>query len=400
MVNAKNHKHLIKRIILSPVYRFIRDSRSVGISLIACTLISLLLANSFLAGKAYLSFWDFPLHSPIQGLTVPHTLTAFINDVLMAFFFLLMGMEIKREMLTGELSGLKKAALPVFAALGGMVAPALIYFFINKNGAFVHGWGIPMATDIAFSLGILSLLGRRVPTSLKILLTALAIIDDLGAIIAIALFYTAAINILYLIFAVILFLMLISLNLLKVRQLLWYWLLGIALWYCIFNSGVHATVAGVLLAFTLPLNKVPAIEKVLHAPVNFVVLPLFALANTAILIPVNALHAFNDVISYGVVAGLAIGKPAGILLFSFLIVKSGRVSLPKGLQWKHILGMGMVAGIGFTMSVFIAMLAFSEEEARATAKIATLLASLVSGLGGYVYLRSLFKNKPRETARR
>lgn len=391
MVQKKIRNTTLKRFVLSPMYAFVRDSRSVGILLIICTLISIVITNSSWGGAGYLSFWEWPLHAPFNGVEVPHNLTAFVNDILMAVFFLLVGMEIKREMLVGELSSLKQSALPIVAALGGMIVPAVIYSLWNSGGEFAHGWGIPMATDIAFSLGILSLLGKRVPVPLKILLTALAIIDDLGAIVAIAVFYTAHISILYLSFSAGLLLLLIGFNLMKVKTIWLYWLTGIILWYCLFNSGIHATLAGVLLAFTLPLNKIPGIEHSLHFPVNFIILPLFALANTAILFPEHALKAFADPISFGVISGLVFGKPLGILVFSFLVVKLGLAKLPRGLDWKHIFGMGLIAGIGFTMSIFISMLAFNEEEARTTAKIAVLVASLISGILGYVYLKNLFK---------
>lgn len=392
-MTKRNYKsQVLKRWILSPMYAFFRDSRSVGILLIVCTVISIFLTNNPWSSSAYLSFWEWPLKPPLQGMAVPHTLTAFVNDALMAVFFLLVGMEIKREMLIGELSSIKKSILPIIAALGGMVVPALFYTFWNVGGSFSHGWGIPMATDIAFSLGILSLLGSRVPVSLKILLTAVAIIDDLGAIIAIAIFYTARLNGLYLGLSAGLLLLLIMINLLKVRSTWIYWIIGIILWYCLLNSGIHATLAGVLLAFTMPLNKIPKIEHALHFPVNFIILPLFALANTAILIPANAVPAFADSISYGIISGLVLGKPLGILLFSYLLVRLGIAKLPKGLHWKHILGMGLIAGIGFTMSIFISMLAFTQEEARTTAKIAVLLASLISGIIGYFYLKTIFKH--------
>ena len=377
--------------VLSPIREFINDSRAVGIVLIICTVISIFIANSDLS-TAYLNFWLTPLHAPINGMTFPHDLTAFINDALMAVFFLLVGMEIKREMLIGELSSIRQAALPIVAAIGGMLIPAGIYLFWNHNTPLAHGWGIPMATDIAFSLGIISLLGKRVPMALKILLTALAIIDDLGAIIAIAIFYTAQIHWLYLGLAGLCLLFLIVLNLLKVQRLYLYFLAGILLWYCLFNSGVHATLAGVLLAFTLPLSKIPKLEHNIHDPVNFIILPIFALANTAIVLPAHTWDILlKETTTYGIAGGLIFGKPIGILLFSFLAVKLKFAQLPKGLNWHHITGMGMIAGIGFTMSIFISMLAFNDASDQISAKIAVLMASLISAVIGYGYLKRLFK---------
>jgi NhaA family Na+:H+ antiporter len=244
-----------------------------------------------------------------------------------------------------------------------------------------------MATDIAFSLGILSLLGKRVPLSLKILLTALAIIDDLGAIIAIAVFYTDHIDWIYLGIGGIILLVLFLMNRFNVKVLLPYLILGLALWYCLLNSGVHATLAGVLLAFTIPVKKINALEHKLHDPVNFIILPLFALANTAIIFPAEIRVALASTINYGILSGLIIGKPLGIALISYCAVKLKLATLPEDLNWRYIIGIGMLAGIGFTMSIFIAMLAFNEPEAQTTAKLAALIASFVSGIGGFLFLK-------------
>lgn len=392
----RNGQSLFGKII-SPLREFIQDSRAVGITLICCTVFSLILSNSAWSG-GYLAFWNTEVRSPMDGIHLPHTLVHFINDALMAAFFLLAGMEIKREILEGELSSFKKSSLPVFAAIGGMLAPAGIYLLWNVKSGFAHGWGIPMATDIAFSLGVLSLLGKRAPFALKILLVALAIIDDLGAILAIAVFYTDHINWLYLGISGALFLLLILLNLFKVQRLYPYFLVGILLWYCMFNSGVHATLAGVMLAFTMPLKKIPALEHSLHDPVNFIVLPLFAFANTAIAFPDQMTTVLSSRVNYGILFGLVLGKPLGIFGISWLTVKLRVAGLPKGISWKHIAGMGMIAGIGFTMSIFISMLAFKDTEARDIAKLAVLFASLIAGLAGYIYLRLLDKKQTSSIA--
>lgn len=380
-------RQVIRKQVISPLQEFIHDSRAVGITLMVCTLLSLLLSNSAWSAK-FLAIWNFELHTP-AFIHAPHTLLHLINDGLMAVFFLLAGMEIKRELAEGELSNLKKAALPVVAALGGMLCPALLYYLANTSSGYAGGWGVPMATDIAFSLGILSLLGTRAPLSLKILLTALAIIDDLGAIVAIAVFYTDHISWLYLALSGGLFGLLLLLNYCRVDKLLPYFVVGIALWYCMFNSGIHATLAGVLLACSLPLKRLPALEHKLHDPVSFIILPLFALANTAIVFPENIRATLDSPINYGILLGLIAGKPLGIFLAAYIAVKARVASLPPDLNWKHILGIGLLAGIGFTMSIFIAMLAFDGEAPQITAKLAVLIASVVSGLCGFVYLRLL-----------
>lgn len=302
----------------------------------------------------------------------------------MAIFFFLAGMEIKREVTQGELSSFSTSILPVVAAIGGMVVPALIYFFINKGTLYAHGWGIPMATDIAFSLGIAALLGKRVPLGLQIFLTALAIIDDLGAIIAIAIFYTSAIHWIYLGAAALIIIALYLLMRFKIFGI-WNFVLGILLWYCFFNSGIHATIAGVIFAFLIPINEIEKLEHAIHKPVNFLIIPLFALANTAILFPADIASAINSTISWGIIAGLVIGKPLGITLAAYASVKLKFGTLPSNTNWKHIIGAGILAGIGFTMSIFIATLAFNTEYAKDIAKIAVLVGSFVSILLGIVW---------------
>lgn len=379
-------RSILQEKILSPIREFIRDSRAVGVTLLVCTLVSLVLSNMDWSHD-YALFWEKEIVYPSGNIHLPHSILHWINDGLMAVFFLLVGMEIKREVLEGELSSFKKALLPVLAALGGMVFPALFYLCFNTGSGFPQGWGVPMATDIAFSLGILSLLGRRVPLSLKIFLTALAIIDDLGAILAIAVFYTDHIDWGYLCWSGGILMVLFMMNRFRVSTLVPYFVLGAGLWYCLYHSGVHATLAGVLLAFTLPLSKIPSLEHWLHDPVSFIILPLFALANTAIIFPADISSALSSPISYGILFGLVIGKPVGITVVSLIAVRFRLARLPEALNRKHIAGMGMLAGIGFTMSIFISMLAFKDADAQVTAKIAVLLASLAAGLMGFTYLK-------------
>lgn len=383
----------VRNKLISPIFQFLADSRAVGIVLIACTVISLFLANSAWA-TPYVSFFNTLFdpagghHYEWQGLHLPNSWLLWINDGFMVLFFFLVGMEIKRELTTGELASIRKSLLPVLAAVGGMLAPALIYVLFNGSTPFGHGWGIPMATDIAFSLGILSLLGSRVPISLKIFLTALAIIDDLGAILTIAIFYTDELHTMYLYIGGGIFALLLLLNYLKVQRLILYFIPGIILWYCIFNSGIHATIAGVLLAFTIPLGKINALEHNLHDPVNFLIMPAFALANTAIAFPADLMQAFSHSVSFGVMAGLVLGKPLGIFLICFLAVKLKLASLPSNTNWKQLWGVGMIAGVGFTMSIFIATLAFKEVDIQVISVMSVILASVVAGIGGFIFLRA------------
>lgn len=382
--------------LLSPIFQFLQDSRAVGIVLISCTIISLLIANSSWSAS-YTNFFNHLFdpatghHYEWMGLHLPNSWLLWINDGFMVVFFFLVGMEIKRELTTGELKSIKQSILPVLAAIGGMVAPAAIYALFNSATPFSHGWGIPMATDIAFSLGILSLLGNRVPVSLKIFLTALAIIDDLGAILTIAIFYTDALHMMYLYIGAGIFALLLLMNLLKVKPLIFYFIPGILLWYCIFNSGIHATIAGVLLAFTIPLSKIDALEHTLHDPVNFIIMPVFALANTAIVFPADVLGAFTHSVSFGIIAGLALGKPIGIFLLCFIAVKLRIATLPAQTNWKQLWGTGMIAGVGFTMSIFIATLAFKEIETQVVSVMSVILASLIAAIAGFIYLKALNK---------
>lgn len=378
---------------MSPIREFISDSRAVGIVLICCTLVSLVVSNSAW-GMGYIAFWERELHLPFKDLHLPHSIVHIINDVLMALFFFLVGLEIKRELLVGELKDIRQSMLPIAGAVGGMAAPAMIYMLWCGNTLFAKGWAVPMATDIAFSLGVLSLLGRRAPLSLRIFLTALAIIDDLGGILTIAVFYTEKIDWLYLFVALGISCTLVAMNLLKVRRYHYYFLLGVLLWYAVFNSGIHATIAGVLLALTIPLHKIERLEHTLHDPVNFIILPLFALANTAIVLPKDFSMVLSSPVHYGILTGLVLGKPIGIFLFALAAVKLRIARLPAGMTLAQLWGVGMVAGIGFTMSIFIAMLAFEIAEVQVTAKVAIIEASLIAGLLGFLYLRLLNKQQP------
>jgi Na+:H+ antiporter, NhaA family len=379
---------IIRRTIISPIKEFISDSRSVGILLISCTVVSMVLSNSGL-GSGYLAMWERELPHVIPTLHLPHSPLHIINDGLMALFFFLVGLEIKRELLVGELASVKKSLLPIIAALGGMVVPALIYLLWCGGTPYSRGWGVPMATDIAFSLGVLSLLGKRAPLSLRIFLTALAIIDDLGGILTIAIFYAGEILWTNLFIAGGILFLLATMNFMKVRRYSLYFILGIPLWYLIFNSGVHATISGVLLALTIPLHKIEKLEHALHDPVNFVIMPLFALANTAIVLPDHFSFILTSVVNYGILMGLVVGKPVGIFLFSLVAIKLGFASLPTGMTWKQLWGTGMIAGIGFTMSIFMATLAFDLPGIQLVAKVAIITASIIAGIGGFIYLRML-----------
>lgn len=386
--NMTGNRFPITRRILSPLREFINDSRSVGITLICCTVVSLIVSNSAW-GPAFQHFWERELSMPAPELHLPHTPLHFINDFLMAIFFLLVGMEIKRELLVGELSQWKQALLPGIGALGGMLVPAVIYLLWCGGTPFARGWGVPMATDIAFSLGILSLLGKKAPIQLRIFLTALAIIDDLGGIVTIALFYASSINWTYLAAGAGVWIFLLFLNLFKVKHYYVFFIFGLFLWYFIFNSGIHATIAGVLLAFCIPLHRISDIEHSLHDPVNFMILPLFALANTAITLPSDFSSVLDSPVYHGIFFGLLLGKPLGIVLLCYIAVRLRIAALPAGIGWKHMTGTGIMAGIGFTMSIFMATLAFSDESLQLTAKISILLASLLSGVLGYFTLRLL-----------
>jgi NhaA family Na+:H+ antiporter len=385
---------MVKEINLKPFRDFLRSEQIGGIILIFCVIISLTIANSNL-GEAFETFLNTQIGFSNQNVQLNYSISLWINDGLMAIFFLLVGLEIKREIIEGELSSPKKAAMPIFAAIGGMLLPASVYALFNAGTPTVHGWGIPMATDIAFALGVISLLGKRVPASLKIFLAALAIADDLGAILVIAIFYTEELHWIQLLYSAGILALLITMNRFGVKKLFFYIIPGIFLWYFIHHSGIHATIAGVLLAFTIPTNPVKdtsPLEKLEHIiiwPVNFLIMPIFALANTNIQFENKMIEGLNSPLGLGIIFGLALGKPIGVTLFSWLSVKLGFAKLPNRANWKHIFGLSLLAGIGFTMSIFIALLSFSNPDYKVEAKFAILIASMFSGIAGYVFLNSL-----------
>lgn len=380
---------IVKRRLSKTFRNFFDSEKSSGILLIVCTAVSLMITNSA-AGESYLGLW----HTYVGGLSLEH----WINDALMAVFFLFIGLELERELYVGELSEFRNALLPIIAAAGGICAPALIHFALNAGTPTQAGIGIPMATDIAFALGVLALLGSRVPASLKVFLTALAVMDDLGAIIVIAVFYTAELSFAYLLGALGVFGLLVALNRLRVMSLPPYLLGGALMWFLMLKSGVHATIAGVLLAFAVPFTgkeddeESPShrLEHFLHKPVAFVILPVFALANTAIVVGADALQGLTASNSLGIILGLLLGKPVGITLLSFAAVAAGVCRLPLDLNRKHVFGAGLLGGIGFTMSIFITNLAFAGgAEVINASKMAILLASLTAGTAGFLWLKLL-----------
>jgi Na+:H+ antiporter, NhaA family len=363
---------------------FFESEKAGGFVLIFCTLFSLLISNTP-AGEAYLQLWHWHAGS--------HSLEYWINDGLMTIFFLLIGLELEREIYAGELSQIRNAALPLVGALGGMVVPAAIFLVFNYGTSTQPGAGIPMATDIAFAVGILSLLGRRVPPALKVFLTAFAVIDDLGAILVIAIFYAGTLSVLHLSVAMGIFVLLLALNRLKVRNLVPYLLGGAVMWYFMLHSGVHATITGVLLAFAIPFGDGSRtstsyiLQRHLHKPVAFFILPLFALANTSVVFEPGWHSSLLSTNSAGIFTGLVLGKPIGIVLFALAGMGLGLCTLPSGLRWRHIAGAGCLGGIGFTMSIFITLLAFREPGLIASSKITVLFSSFVAGITGYTWLR-------------
>jgi Na+:H+ antiporter, NhaA family len=434
----KNNKDLIQ-IILKPINAFLHQEASGGILLIIFTLIALVWANTPFA-DSYHHLWHTHISLSFGNLlTLDYPLHYWINDGLMVIFFFTIGLEIKRELLVGELSSLQKASLPIAGALGGMIFPAVLYTVINSGGSGADGWGIPMATDIAFVVGIMALLGPKIPLILKIFVLALAIADDIGAVLVIAVFYTEEISVMALIIAAIIVFILVLLNKLGTKSLIPYSILGILLWLAFLKSGVHATIAGVLLAFTIPassrydinkfsrkvkelINKfvetgddwknvlnnaereydVMAIESScrniltplqrfengLHPWVAFLIIPLFALSNAGVsLSGLSFLEALLSEVSLGIIIGLFIGKQVGIFGFSFLAVKLKLASLPEGVNWKNLYGAGILAGIGFTMSLFIAGLAFKDPALLDLSKIGVLTGSIISGVLGFLFLR-------------
>ncbi len=386
-------KKVAIKILSKTFNRFFDSEKSSGILLIICTIFAILMTNSPL-GHGYLSLWEID----VAGLKLEH----WISDGLMAIFFLLIGLELEREIYVGELSEIKNALLPICAAIGGMLVPALIHYSLNQSTPTQNGIGIPMATDIAFALGVLAILGNRIPASLKVFVVAFAVIDDLGAIVIIAAFYTAKLSVWYLVSALAVWVLLIVLNrIFRIMALLPYLIGGILMWFLMLKSGIHATVAGIMLAFAIPFSakdddqKSPSykLEHFLHKPVAFVILPIFALANTGITVGANWLTGLTSADSLGIIIGLVIGKPLGVTLFCFIAVAAGICRLPADLKWLHIIGAGILGGIGFTMSIFITNLAFAGSlEIINAAKMSILLASLTAGFVGFMWFRVFGKS--------
>jgi NhaA family Na+:H+ antiporter len=371
---------------------FFESERSGGFLLLLGMFVSLLLTN-VVVGEEYVQFWLQKLPLTIGPVEIKLSIEHWINDLLMAVFFLLVGLEIERELYIGELSDVRAAVVPVAAAIGGLVVPALIHFAFNAGLPTQSGFGIPMATDIAFALGVLSL--TRAPVSWKVFLTALAIIDDMGAILIIAMFYTQLLAWNYLLVAAVVSVMLIVLNRLHVMRLWVYLVGGIVLWYCMLKSGVHATVAGVLLAFLIPFRKgddqSPSwiLQHALHKPVAFVILPIFALANTCVVLTGTSFAAMIGPNNLGIFLGLAVGKPAGILVATWVTVKAKWGAMSDDMNFKAVLSLGCLGGIGFTMSIFITNLALTDPSAINMAKATILVASLVMAVTGWFFCNAV-----------
>ncbi|GHO48778.1 Na+/H+ antiporter NhaA [Ktedonospora formicarum] len=436
-------------ILIRPFQEFTHATMSSGVLLLLCTIIALLWANGPFS-HSYHTLWEHRFIVGFSSLQLNYPLHVWINDGFMAFFFLLVGLEIKREMLVGELSQIRQAVLPLIAALGGAIFPALLYTIFTWGTPASSGWGIPMATDIAFALGVLALLGKHIPLALKVFLTALAIVDDLLAVLTIALFYSHGISWPAFFLGSLLLLVLLLCNLVGIRRRLIYFLLGFLLWLAIFASGLHAAITGILVAWMIPVRSrlnastfiqqsqemlatfargralglglvmderqqaairalevhteaiqapLQRIEHALHIPVRFAILPLFVLANAGVTLTLASLsHVFIHPVCLGILIGLLVGKQLGILLFSWSVIKLKWAQLPTGITWKHIYGIGWLGGIGFTMSLFIADLAFGDTQSAflEQAKVAILLALLLSSVGGFLLLR--LSGTPQEPA--
>ncbi|MCL3780914.1 Na+/H+ antiporter NhaA [Prolixibacteraceae bacterium JC049] len=436
MISKLKEKKVFSKI-KDPLVEFVRLEAFGGIVLMVFTVLALIFANSPLSDQ-FLAYWKQYVGFQFGDWQLKKTLIHWINDGLMAIFFFVVGLEIKREMLTGALSSIKQASLPIFAAIGGMLVPALIYIFLNGEGPGSQGWGVPMATDIAFALGVLILLGKRIPLSLKLLLTSIAIVDDIGAVMVIAIYYTSEISWSYLLYGGGIYIVLWMLNLLNVRKVSVYLILGIILWYMLLKSGVHATLAGVMLAFTIPakasrnvpefikdntriltrLNKkveegegdadqhsiqscigavedncvqvispLLRLEHFFHSWVAYLIIPVFAFANAGVVIDAELITKVNDPVFLGILFGLLLGKPIGIFLFSYLSAVVGWSQKPLDVSWKQIVGIGFLGGIGFTMSFFVSQLAFLDENVLSLAKLGVLVASLIAGSVGFALLR-------------
>ncbi|MFD1770965.1 Na+/H+ antiporter NhaA [Sphingobacterium suaedae] len=370
---------------------FFKSTNAGGLLLFICVILALAIANTPWARSLQLVL-DHSLGIENEYVHLRYPILLWINDGLMAVFFLLVGLEIKREIVEGELSSPRQASLPILCAIGGAVVPALIYLSLNGGQDTAGGWGIPMATDIAFALAVISLLGNRIPNSLKIFLAALAIVDDLIAILVIAFFYSSGLETSYLLYAAIGLGILILMNRFNIQNPYLYLIPGIFIWYFVHHSGIHATIAGVLVAMTIPTNDTDVespLERLEHAlakPVNFIIIPLFAFANTNITLEMEMMDGLTSALGLGIGLGLLLGKPIGILTTAFICIKFKISNLPDQATWRHILGVGLLAGIGFTMSIFIAILSFDSAGHIAEAKLAILLTSLFAGIVGYLIL--------------
>jgi len=369
---------------------FLNSDKAGGLILVGVTVLSLLLANSSFK-EGYVQLWNYK----VGGDSIVH----WINDGLMAIFFLLIGLELKREMIDGKLSCIKTASFPVMGALGGMAVPALFFTLFNYGTQAQDGVGIPMATDIAFAVGILSILGSRVPLSLKLFLTALAVVDDLGAIMVIALFYSKSLDIQSLLAAFSILGILLVFNRLKVKSLIPYLIGGAGLWYFMLHSGIHATISGIMLAAVIPYGSNNAhsptkiLEHALHKPVMLFILPLFAISNTSIALGSDWISGFGQTYCLGIMSGLIFGKPLGIFLFTLIGTKLGLCNIPEDLRWRNIVGVGFLGGIGFTMSIFITILAYDNPLVVNNAKIAILSSSLIAATIGIILLNASLKKK-------
>jgi NhaA family Na+:H+ antiporter len=384
--NLKSFKH------------FFSSTSTSGIILFACLLLSLVIANTPL-GPGFDNLLNTQIGFETESIHLRYSLALWINDGLMAIFFLLVGLEIKREVVEGELSSPKKAILPIICAIGGAIVPALIYTFFNGGKPTMHGWGIPMATDIAFALAILALLSDKVPVSLKIFLAALAIVDDLLAILVIAIFYSSELHYMNLVYAAAILGLLFLFNRFGIKNLVFYLIPGVFIWYFVHHSGIHATIAGVLTALTLPTtaddteSPLEKLEHGLTVPVNFFIIPIFALANTNIRFEDGMVEGLFTGLGMGIVLGLVVGKPIGIMLIAWLGVKLKISQLPEQARWIHMLGLGLLGGIGFTMSIFISILSFTDPLLVQEAKFSILVGSVLSGFLGYMILSFSGKNR-------
>ncbi|MCX6152930.1 MAG: Na+/H+ antiporter NhaA [Candidatus Kapabacteria bacterium] len=377
--------------MISYFRKFFTSEQSGGLILLICTAISLIIANSQLS-SAYAEFFEIKLGPTLMGFVFQKTIHTWINEGLMAVFFLLIGLEIKREMISGELSSYQKAILPVISAVGGMIMPAFLFFIVNHNKPTVSGWGIPTATDIAFSLAVLSLI-KGIPKSIRIFLVALAVADDIGAIILIGVFYTSSFNLLYCALSLLVFAILFIINKLKVKNIVYYLALGLILWLVVMFSGIHSTIAGVLLAFTIPYEKgnrnsiLHKIENFLFKPVAYIILPLFALANTGIEIQNSFFNLIKSPVSIGIIIGLCLGKPLGIVSAIYISFKCKISPLPTNTSFLNLIALGFICGIGYTMSIFISTIAFSNHVFINESKITVLIASVISASIGLILFK-------------